>query len=100
MRIDARAPGFYENGGGRWRVYHAEIKQFLNDVVWVDDETNEYGRFSFDRRGHVSHKARKIEIHVGVKLIIINPDEINKQLGIETVQTVGKPTHTDEEITA
>lgn len=81
MIIDAR------QGELGWYVWHAELCQRLNYIVWVNDQTNEYCQLIFpfvmDREKAfgktVTKKAKKIEIIFERKTIIINPLEWPEQ---------------------
>lgn len=62
-------------GWEAYYVYHAEQCRFLYNVIWVDDETNEYGTVDTPIAPVETRKAKKIEIQT--RLIIINPIEDN-----------------------
>lgn len=78
MRLDARIQAV-----SGWWVYDAEACVVLRDVVWVDDEDNQYAVLANDLRPLPGdtywptriHRARKIAIYPARKLVIINPIE-------------------------
>lgn len=90
MRIDAYAPGFVPP----WHVYHAEECRMLREVVWVDDVACQWYAHDLPLRvvngdviGRVHH-ARKVDIHVDRKLIVVNPVEEKAPESIEAITTV------------
>lgn len=65
MKLDQGEVIFYE-------VYHAELMRFLQNVQWVNADTNQYG-VSDGRGTFVTLRAKKIEIYLQAALVIINP---------------------------
>lgn len=61
-------------GWEAYYVWHAERCCYLHNIVWVDDETNEYAEGINPYPAVRVHKAKKIQIIYG-KVIIINPIE-------------------------
>lgn len=111
MRLDAR------KGDYPYNVYHAERCEMLKTVVWVDDETHQWGEHARNAAGHivivandalmVTHQEKKIVIYLDRRLIIINPvaddqperitDEVvDKIIEIEPLQSVDVERHLSE----
>jgi hypothetical protein len=100
VRLDARKGDTY------WTVYHAEECRVLKDVVWVDDETHQWGTYGQisatdtflslidGRLPTITHQARKIEICTGPRVVIINP--IEDATPDSVVAAVGTPITTKE----
>lgn len=58
-------------------VWECEQCKKLENVKWVDDETNKYGIFTFNFGYHVTTiQAKKIVIDLQALVIYINPIDI------------------------
>lgn len=73
MRLDAR------QGATGYFVWHVEECRHVS-CVWVDDETNQWGDYTRpfnwhgpDGLGTTAHQARRIQIFLDRKLVLINP---------------------------
>lgn len=91
MRLDGRT-GRYPD----WTVWHAEQCCRLWNVVWVDDETAQYAQYNNSPWAGVLnsmtvHQAKRIEIHFGSKLVIINPLVDHEEQDVDQVEGTGKP---------
>jgi hypothetical protein len=78
MRLDARV-----HPHARWyHVYHAELMQFLKNVVWADEESAQYGQYANAPRSFEIEvrQARRIAIITAIRLVIVNPIGDNKQI--------------------
>ena len=58
-----------------WAVYHSHDVKFMKNVVWVDDESNQYaiGRIIDNEVCESIYQADKVLIMTPIKLIVINP---------------------------
>jgi hypothetical protein len=85
MRIDARTmPDPYA-----WRVYDAEECRVRTDIVWVDDETHEYGELSSHSYPFPeARQARRIAIYPQDRFVIINPIEGVEDTFTSTRETI------------
>jgi len=70
MRIDAR----YNPEAWRWSVWHVERCERLQNVVWADDETAQYGQYPLPFTGEIRvHQARRIRFAFENQVVLINP---------------------------
>lgn len=83
MILDAR------KGDWHWWVWHCPTCTKMPRVVWVDDETAEYGELVTNEKGGiaviagktmlVTRKVRKIRLVPGPRLVLIDPLEDNDE---------------------
>jgi len=70
VRLDARV----NREAWFWSVWDCEHCERLQDVVWADDETAQYGRYPYrGARTIVTHQARRIRFAFENQVVLINP---------------------------